>query len=268
MSERGFPENSWFIGCGAMGGAMVEGWRAHGPGIDNLSAISPSGRRIEGLTVATTMPQDEIGWCLLGHKPDQLAEVAAALPGVTASTVVISILGGVEATSLRRHFPHARAIVRAMPNLPVAVGAGVVGLYSSDADEEVRASVGAMMAHLGYAPWCADEDELVPIATVAGSGPAYVARFVAALAAEAERLGVAPAMARRLALETVGGTVALADATERDLGDIAKGVASPGGSTQEGLDVLDAPDGMRDLVHRTVEAARRRTCEMAEAARG
>ena len=94
----------------------------------------------------------------------------------------MSLLAGVEIDSLRQRFPGIEAIVRAMPNLPVAVRRGVTGLYTADADGEHQEGVNNLFAALGYAMWMTDEQKLAALGAVAGAGPAYVARFVAALA--------------------------------------------------------------------------------------
>ena len=264
-----FPADSWFIGCGNMGGAMIAGWRKAGVDLAGLSVFSPSGRTVEGVRVTSDWPTEPIAQCWLGHKPYQVEEVAARLgDAVTQETVIVSILGGVECASLRRLFHGARAIVRTMPNLPVSEGEGVTGLFSEDADDAVRTELDRLVSPLGLALWGDKESDLTAISTVAGSGPAYVARFASALANEAERLGLAPDIAMKAALQTLGGTGNMALASGEAMDALAIRVASPGGSTQAGLDVLDGEDGIADLVHRTIDAARRRTEEMAAEARG
>ncbi|WP_265562306.1 pyrroline-5-carboxylate reductase family protein [Sphingomicrobium arenosum] len=258
----------WFVGCGNMGGAMVAGWVRAGRDLSKLTAISPSGREVPGVRVATDYPDESPDWVWLGHKPYQIEEVAEKLAPRAKGAVVLSILAGVECATLRRLFPHARAIVRLMPNLPVSHGEGVTGAYSDDADAALRADISAVLADLGTVPWGKSEADLTAISTVAGSGPAYVARFIAALARQAEALGLEPDVALAIALQTVAGTGLMARTSGEGMRELAVRVASPGGSTQAGLDVLDGEGGMDDLVARTVAAARRRTEEMAAEARG
>ena len=129
------PGPTWFVGCGNMAGAMVEGWRKARVDLSQAIAIRPSGTPVEGLRTVTELPEGTPALALLGIKPQKLDEVAPALAAkVGPETVIVSILAGVEVASLRRRFPAARAIVRAMPNLPVSEGRGVVALYSEDAD--------------------------------------------------------------------------------------------------------------------------------------
>ena len=262
------PGTSWFVGCGNMGGAMVAGWRKAGLDLSGLTAISPSGRDIAGVEVVTALPVGSPDWCWLGFKPQKLDDVAPGLePHVGEDTVILSILAGVEAASLRRVFPRAKAIVRLMPNLPVSEGEGVTALYSKDADDALRSQVETVATALGLAPWCKDEKDFDAIGALAGSGPAYVARFVDAMAEVGRAEGLDHDLADALALQVVGGSIALARTTGETMEELARRVASPGGTTEAGLSILDAQDGIAPLMARVVAAWRRRSEEMAAAAR-
>lgn len=271
MSTDLLPGLSWFVGCGNMAGAMVEGWRSAGIELSQAVAIRPSGRPVEG--IRTVRSVGEAGrppkLAILGFKPQKLDEVAPQLaPRLSAQTVVISILAGVEAESLRNRFPGVAAIVRAMPNLPVAVRRGVVGLYSADADDALRQQLKQLFSVLGFVAWTASEGELAAIGSVAGAGPAYVARFIAALAKAGVQRGLDPDIASTVALETALGTGWLAAASGESMDAIARRVASPNGTTEAGLAVLDR-EGMLDaLIGVTVDAAARRGAELAAEARG
>jgi pyrroline-5-carboxylate reductase len=179
-----FPTPAWLVGCGNMAGAMVVGWRAAGVDVSGVTAIRPSGTAVEGITTVTALPVGHAPrFVMLGVKPQKLDDVAPGLaPHVGRETILVSLLAGVSAATLRARFSDARAIVRAMPNLPVAARQGVTALYSDDDDVAARESVEALMALLGIAPWCNDEAAFSAIGAVAGAGPAYVARFAAALA--------------------------------------------------------------------------------------
>ena len=262
------PSPTWFVGCGNMAGAMVEGWRSAGLDLSSAIAIRPSGTAVEG--VRTVRLVEEAGapprLAILGFKPQQLGEIAPALaPRLSAQTVVVSLLAGVEAATLRKRFPGARAIVRATPNIPVAVRRGVVALYSEDADEPLAAQLGQLFSQLGYAIWNPDEAKLGAIGSVAGAGPAYVARFIDALVKAGEARGLGSEVARVIAVETVFGTAWLAAADQRPLDTIVRRVASPNGTTEAGLRVLD-PE-LDVLVARTIEAAAERGAQLASEAR-
>ena len=262
-----FPVPAWLVGCGNMAGAMVAGWRAAGIDLSGVTAIRPSGAPVEGVATRTSLPSGEAPrFVVLGVKPQKLDEVTPGLaPHVGRETILVSLLAGVSAATLRERFCNARAIVRVMPNLPVAFRQGVTALYSEDSDEEALGLVEALIASLGLAPWCADEAAFSAIGAVAGSGPAYVARFTAALARGGEALGLDPNLARAIADQTLIGTAAMA-ADGEAMGEIARRVASPNGTTERGLAMLDAPDGLQPLVDAMLAAAIARGRELADAA--
>jgi pyrroline-5-carboxylate reductase len=246
---------------------MVAGWQTAGVAFDQVTAIRPSGKPVAGVKTVTSLPADEAPrFVMLGVKPQKLDEVAPGLaPHVGRETILVSLLAGVTAATLRERFPEARAIVRAMPNLPVAERQGVTALYSGDDDREARKLVEALMTALGLAPWCADEAAFSAIGAVAGSGPAYVARFAASLAVGGEALGLDADLARAVATQTLVGTAAMA-AHGETMADIARRVASPNGTTEQGLAVLDADDGLQRLVDRMLAAAIERGRALAVAA--
>lgn len=261
----------WLVGCGNMAGAMVEGWRSAGIDLSNAIAIRPSGTPVEG--VRTVASAREAGappaLVVLGFKPQQLDAVAPELrQHLSARTVLLSILAGVEAGSLRQRFPGVAAIVRAMPNLPVAVRRGVIALYSEDADDSVRQKIADLFAPLGFAPWMTDEQKFATVGSVAAAGPAYVARFIAALAKAGEERGLSQEMASTIALETALGTAWMAAARQESMDEVARRVASPNGTTEAGLAVLDRDSVLDQLVSVTIEAAARRGAELAGEARG
>ena len=264
-----FPAPAWLVGCGNMAGAMVAGWGAAGIDLAGVTAIRPSGAAVEGVRTVTGLPDGEPpAFVMLGFKPQKLDEIAPGLaPRIDGGTILVSLLAGVEAATLRQRFPDARAIVRAMPNLPVAQRRGVTALFTEDHDLPALAIVEALMTALGVAPLVTSEADFSAIGAVAGSGPAYVARFVDALAAGGQGIGLAPELARLVALETLTGTAAMASATGLAMPELARRVASPGGTTEAGLAVLDAPDGLGALLTRTLAAAIARGRAMADAAR-
>jgi len=128
------------------------------------------------------------------------------------------------------------------------------------------AEVRQLFASLGMIAWCKTEEELGVIGAVAAAGIAYVARFADALAKGGESLGLRPGQAEQLAIQTLVGTGAYAAATAASMTEIARRVASPKGTTEQGLALLDAPDGLQPLVDRTLAAAIRRGQELADEA--
>jgi pyrroline-5-carboxylate reductase len=255
----------WIVGCGKMAGAMVEGWRRAGVDLSLAVAIRPSGTPVEGVTTVTELPAGSPRLVLLGVKPQKLDEVAPALAKcLNSDTILISILAGVELESLRRRFPDAGQIIRAMPNLPVSEGRGVIAIYDGEPHDAPNVTDG-LLAQLGTIVRTQVEAELVLIGSLAGAGPAYVARFIAALAKAGAERGLDPALALRLTLETVAGTAEMAIAHDEPMDSIARRVASPNGTTEAGLAVLDVD--LDRLIGETLEASSRRAAELADAAR-
>ncbi|HYX45287.1 MAG TPA: pyrroline-5-carboxylate reductase [Sphingomicrobium sp.] len=261
------PEPAWFVGCGNMGGAILDGWRMGGLDLSPVTVIRPSGKAVEGTRVVTSFKEagSPPKIVVLAFKPQKLDEIAPDLRRhLSANSTVVSMLAGVEAESLRQRFPAVKAVVRAMPNLPVAVRRGVTGLYSPDVDALTKVELNNLFSALGYAMWMADERKFSALGSVAGAGPAYVARFIAALAKAGVRRGLTEEIAATLALETVLGTAWMAANTGENMQSLAKRVASPKGTTEAGLAVLDHDHVLEELIALAIDAAARRGAEIAE----
>ncbi|MEO0063184.1 MAG: Pyrroline-5-carboxylate reductase [Pseudomonadota bacterium] len=258
-----------FIGCGNMAGAMLQGWLAAGFDPARFTVADPSPRELPaGVRHVLSAPASEaFDVVLLGVKPQILGQVVPALaPLVGSGTTLVSVLAGVELAVLRQHFPAAGALVRLMPNLAAALGKSPMALAQQGLDEAGRDGVITLLDPLGTPEWVA-EDEFDLVTALAGSGPAFVYRFIDALGRAAADLGLPQDKAGRLALSMVEGAAALAAASPHDPGELARRVASPGGTTQAGLDVMDAGDAMLRLAEATLRAARDRSAEMAAEAR-
>jgi pyrroline-5-carboxylate reductase len=264
------PAPTWIVGCGNMGGAMVAGWRSAGIDLSNATVFRPSGTPVEGVRTVSSFPEAGAPprLVLLVFKPQKLDEVALQLqPWLTSKATIVSILAGVEAASLKQRLPKAGAIVRAMPNLPVAIRRGVVALYSEDADDALRLELSQIFAPLGFAPWMPDEAKFAAVGSVAGAGPAYVARFIAALTKAGAQRGLSTEIASTIALETVLGTAWMAAASGESMDEVARRVASPNGTTEAGLAVLDHDRVLDELIALTIDAAARRGRDLAADAR-
>lgn len=257
------------FGFGNMAGAMLDGWLASGMEPERFVVYNPRAKTVPtGVSFATSLPTGRFNTVVLGVKPQMLDTVAGQVePLVGPDTLLVSILAGVELASLRQRFPRAGGIVRLMPNLAVALRKSPNALVGEGLNEGRRAQVTAMAAALGSAEWLADESQFELVTALAGSGPGFVFRFIDALAEGATQLGLEREQAGRLAVAMVEGAGALAAASEHDPAELARRVASPGGMTQRGYDVLDADGALADLMRETLRAARDRGEEMARAAR-
>jgi len=244
---------------------MLEGWLAAGADPTQVTVIRPSGTEAAGgVRVLTSAPEDEVpALLLLGVKPQKLDEVAPVYArACDPFTVLISILAGTPQAALHERFPTCDTIVRAMPNTPVRLRKGVIGLYSDSADVRALGRIERLMGALGTVEWFDDEGMFDAVTALAGSGPAFLFRFIDALAAAGEAEGLSSDQALRLAVATIEGAAALAADASESPAALAEKVASPGGSTRKGLEVLDADDRLKTLMRETLEAAVKRNREL------
>jgi pyrroline-5-carboxylate reductase len=257
------------VGCGNMAGAMLQGWLAAGLDPARFAVFDPFARELPaGVRRLEALPQGEVfDAILLGVKPQLLAEVAPQVAPLAGSgTTLFSILAGVELAVLETHFARAAGVVRLMPNLSAALGKSPIALAARGLDQAGQDAAKALLDPLGTPEWVA-EDEFDLVTALAGSGPAFVYRFIDALAQAAADLGLPREQAARLALATVDGAAALAVVSPHDPGALARRVASPGGVTQAGLDTLDRNGALGALIEATLRSARDRSAEMAAQAR-
>ena len=249
------------IGCGNMGGAMLAGWLAAGQDPSRFAVLDPAlAEAPAGVTLyrsadeaAAASAHDAV---LLGFKPQQLGALGPGLQTLTGGVTVCSLLAGITLPQLAAAFPQAAAHVRVMPNLAAAIGKSPVILAEDGLDAGGQDAVFALFDFLGTAMWLDGEAQFDLVTALAGSGPGFVYRFIDALAGAAVDLGLGEGAAARLALATVEGAAALAAAADVSPAVLADRVASPGGMTREGLNVLDDGAALRRLLTATLRATR------------
>jgi pyrroline-5-carboxylate reductase len=251
-----------------MGSALARASAAGGAEVIAVARNLPIARaRVSGAAVEVVgeMP-DSSAWrpdlVILAVKPQSLRDAAPGMEPGTAGALLLSVAAGVSLATLAEVFPRARAIVRAMPNLPVAEGQGMTTLCggSGVAAADVE-TVQGLLAASGRLAWVETEDELDVATAVAGSGPAYFLSLAEALRAAAEARGISPEIAALLAEQTLIGSASLLGRGMRPL-ELAQQVVSPGGTTAAGLAVLDGDRALSTLVCRTVGAATARAREL------
>ncbi len=260
------------VGCGNMAGAMLDRWLAAGLDPARVAVVDPAASPRDGVAQHGSLAEWQAAggaadWVLLGMKPQQLGDVAGELgPLVTGDVHLLSILAGVSLADLAARFPDARAQVRILPNLAARIGAGVSAVASlGDAD---TASVTALLTPLGRVVALDDDAAMDLVTAFTGSGPAFVFRLIEAYASAGERLGLAADDALALATATFGGAAALLAESGEKPGTLTAQVASKGGTTQAGLDILDSDGQLVALMTGVLRAARDRGRELADLARG
>lgn len=252
-----------------MAGAMLTRWLACGLDPAGVIVIRPSGQPpAPGIRTLSAVPEDgpPPALLLLGFKPHQLGQAAPAyLRAVVPDTILLSILAATPVAMLRDSFPMLRSIVRSMPNLPVAIGKGIVAVYHEDESDEARETLAGLLASLGLVEWLGDEAQFDAVTALAGCGPAFLFRFVTALQRAAIAQGIEPGAARRLATATAEGAALMAAASAEDATVLADQVASRGGMTAAGLAILDSDQALDRLIAATIAASVARGKEMERA---
>jgi pyrroline-5-carboxylate reductase len=257
------------IGAGKMGGAMLDGWLKSGLSAAKVTVVDPhpSQRLSElaqsGLSLVAT-PEDvttKADTIVLATKPQSLDHAAPALQAAAhAGTLLISILAGKTIANLRARAPLVRAIVRAMPNTPAAVGRGITGCAASpEVTEQQRSQATSLLEAIGQVEWVLDESLIDAVTALSGSGPAYIFHLVESMAAAGEAVGLPADLALRLARRTVEGAGELLFQDQASsAATLRQNVTSPGGTTAAALEILMGPDGLTPLMTRAVRAARHR----------
>ncbi|MFZ4602021.1 MAG: pyrroline-5-carboxylate reductase [Caulobacterales bacterium] len=263
------------IGAGQMGGALVRGWLAavrcgggltltvHDPAIDPAILVE-----MEKAGVVVNPPDPgPVDVVVLAVKPQTFADAAAkARLACGPNTLVVSVMAGVTLAALSRGLETDR-VIRAMPNTPGQIGQGVTAYVASPAcrpdDLELAEQ---LLAPLGAVEPIPTERLMDVVTAVSGSGPAYVFLLAEVLAAAAEKEGLDPEIAARLARRTVAGAGALMLQSADAPTQLRKAVTSPGGTTQAALDVLMSADGLALLMRKAVAAATQRSRELGRGA--
>lgn len=261
-----------FLGGGNMANALIGGLLATGVRADAIIVGEPLAAAREalaaryGVCVEPALGADalrEIDIVVLAVKPQQMREAVAPFAGSLDRQVVLSIAAGLPIALLSRWLGGYPRIVRAMPNTPALIRAGITGLCAAGAvDAAGRALAERLMAAVGATEWFADEAQMDAVTAISGSGPAYFFMFMEALQQGGERMGFAPEVARRLAVHTALGAAQLAAQGDEPLAVLRERVTSKGGTTAAALDAMRAR-GVADGIVAGTEAALARGRELA-----
>lgn len=261
-----------FLGGGNMATALIGGLAERGFAAEDIQVVdlqAESRARLAerfGVRAVETVDDDVLACdvLVLAVKPQQMKAALAPLAGRLAHQTVVSIAAGLRLADIGRWLGGYRRLVRAMPNTPALIGAGVTGLYAEPAvDEAGRAAAERVLAAVGSTVWIAAEAQMDAVTAVSGSGPAYVFHFIEALEAAGASLGFDTATARRLAIDTVLGAAKLAAGSDDAPSVLRERVTSKGGTTEAALGSL-AASGVFDAIVRAVQAAEARGRELGE----
>lgn len=262
------------IGAGSMGGALLRGWLENGVIDLKRSAVfdpAPSPQMtavIENTSISLNPPHDARTFdaLVVAVKPQAARDVLPGFADLAHGAGVISVMAGKSVATIEKLTPRAGAVIRAMPNLPAAVGAGVTGLYAPPgASAHHRANAETLMRAVGDVVWVETEQAINAVTAVSGSGPAYFFLLGEALAEAANAAGFPPEIAERLARATLEGAGAFAAQDKRTLSELRKAVTSPGGTTEAALKILDGETRqLREIVKVAVNAAKARAADLTD----
>ena len=264
-----------FIGGGNMARSLIGGLVAQGRESSTIHVAEPVAELRELLQrdYAVHVYEDAADaaahaatW-VLAVKPQVMREVCHGL-SVTASTqhpLVVSIAAGITTAQLARWFGTPLPIVRAMPNTPALLRAGITGLFANgDVTKEQHAQADALLHAAGPTIWVQDEDLMDAVTAVSGSGPAYLFLLAEAMQAAGEAEGLSAGQSSVLVAQTLFGTARMLDESHETAAELRRRVTSPKGTTEAAIDTFEA-GGFRALVKDAIHAARVRGAELSAA---
>jgi pyrroline-5-carboxylate reductase len=261
-----------FIGGGNMARAIVGGLISKGmqPAeflVVDVDVIARSKLAAQfGVEVAESL--DKVAHAdvvVFAVKPQQMREAAERVAQHAGEALFITIAAGIRLQDLGRWLGGRTRLIRAMPNTPAMVHAGVTGLYGPpDMADVDRKAAEVLLGAVGATLWFERESDLDVVTAVSGSGPAYVFYAIEALEHAARELGLGDGAARTLALWTFVGATKLAIERGEEPAKLRAQVTSKGGTTERAVEVLDAAQVRAHFVE-AVKAACARSRELGDA---
>lgn len=257
------------VGCGAMGGALLEGWMA-AKLFSQVTIVTPEKHtvdpfleRFDNITYLEAADQltavsDVL---ILGVKPQIMPQVIRAYAAhTTPQTLIMSMAAGLELSFYERALGDNKQVVRLMPNTPATISKAMCGLVANKLVTPENKDLASAIANaVGKSLWVDSDERLDRLTAISGCGPAYVFALVEALEKAAQDLGFEEQDAMLLARETVIGSAAyLAQTPEKSATDLRVQVTSPGGMTAEGIAVLQQGKALDNLMKKAANAAFRK----------
>ncbi|MEL6359873.1 MAG: pyrroline-5-carboxylate reductase [Pseudomonadota bacterium] len=263
------------VGAGSMGLALFRGWLSQGRLDARGSCIfdpAPSNALREicdrhQIALNPAVTDCDANVVVIAIKPQAVEDVLPTYAGLAGGCLAVSVMAGTSTETIasfleqEEQAAHPR-VIRAMPNLPAQVGAGITGLFAPDGssdDDKIIAET--LMSAVGETVWVATEDQLDVVTALSGSGPAFLMAFAEAMARAGVAKGLAADTAAKLARQTLAGTGTLLVEDDRALADLRAAVTSPGGTTAAGLDAILKGD--KTLVDDAASAAIRAATDRA-----
>jgi pyrroline-5-carboxylate reductase len=262
-----------FVGGGNMARALIGGLIGRGTPASQLRVGEPSTNARERLArdfkvQVSADNRAAIDGCelvILAVKPAEAAAVLGALAPQLQATrpVLLSVAAGVQIASISACVGPGIAIIRTMPNRAALIGAGVTALYAAaDVTTAQRELAEDTMRAAGQTVWVGRESDLDVVTALSGSGPAYFFLLAELMMRAAIDQGLEPQTARQLAVGTLHGAGALANASDGDLARLRQEITSKGGTTEAALSAFAAAD-LTGIVAQAMQAAAQRSRDLA-----
>ena len=256
-----------FIGCGNMGGAILDGMIASGSHPPDKVLVVERSEELRarwaktGVQVTETMADARgVPRLLLAVKPQGFAEAAAELGRLEASTLVMSVMAGLSSVTIRKALGPGTRVVRTMPNTPCRIHAGITAIAPGEGATEADVlDTEGIMATVGDTVRVREE-EMYAVTAISGSGPAYVFLLAEAWIDAAMEHGIERDTAERLVKATLQGAARLA-AGDEDPTDLRAAVTSKGGTTAAAIARLEER-GFRMAMNEAIAAATMRGREL------
>jgi pyrroline-5-carboxylate reductase len=256
-----------FIGGGNMAHALIVGLKNQQFAMRDITVIElDANKHLElkknlGVNVSTELVSiQSCDVIVLAIKPQQLPALAKMLAPLLKQQLVISIAAGIRLKDLSRWLGNYATIIRAMPNTPAQIQAGVTGLYALPGVSKAQIALAdQVLSAAGSTLWLDSEEKLDAITAISGSGPAYIFYLIEALHEAALNLGLSEAQAKQLSIATFKGASLLADASTAPIATLRAQVTSKGGTTEQGLLSLQ-----NSQVKQAIILATQKACERAK----
>ena len=267
-SSSPIPGSIAFIGGGNMARSLIGSLIARGEHPESIRVAEPvevvreSLARDFGVPVFATAQEavDGAGLWMLAVKPQVMRTLCEGMAATAQSSrpLVVSIAAGITTPQMQRWLGGDAAVIRAMPNTPALLGAGVTGLFATaQVDAAGRQRAEALLASAGRTVWIDDEALMDAVTAVSGSGPAYVFLLAEAMEEAAKAEGLSDSAARMLVLQTVLGAARMLTESDEAPAELRKRVTSPNGTTQAAIETFQE-GGFARLVGKAIHAASER----------
>ena len=266
------------VGCGNMGGALVQGWRASGMGVESIRMVTASEESsqrwasegyISYVGIHSVPEKFSPHFIILGVKPHQIPDIAEQVSAIAkrSGAIVVSIAAGLELGKLQSLLGNMVSVARVMPNTPVSLRQGICGCIAPGGiTQDARDNIHALFSKCATVHWLKHEEDMHTFTALCGSGPAYVFHFMEALRDAAIEYGMDGADADGLARRMVLGASLLACQSNSGLSTLREDVTSKGGTTAAGLAALmEGIDGttLNRLCDAVIKQASQRSKELA-----